>query len=82
MILTPEDQETIQKSKDPSVVMTANGTAHTTKEATVNDCDLDLFGPVQFLIESRAVLSLGKLCEENGYSYDWHPVQPSYLIKK
>ena len=34
-----------------------------------------------FLKESRAVLSLGKVCEENGYSYEWHPGQPSYLIK-
>ena len=31
--------------------------------------------------ESPAVLSLGDLCEENGYSYEWHPGQPSYLIK-
>ena len=32
--LTPEEQETIWKSKDPSVVTTANGTTHRT-EATV-----------------------------------------------
>ena len=37
--LTPEEQETIQKSKDPSVIMTANGT---TEEATVNVCDKDM----------------------------------------
>ena len=36
---------------------------------------------VQVLKESLAVLSLGKLCEENGYSYEWHPGQPSYLVK-
>ena len=34
---------------------------------------------VDSLKESPAVLSLGKLCEENGYSYN--DIQPSYLIK-
>ena len=29
--LTPEEQETNQKSKDPSVVKAANGTTHTTE---------------------------------------------------
>ena len=31
--LTPEEQETI--SKDPPMIVTANGTTHTTEEATV-----------------------------------------------
>ena len=60
---TPEEQETIKK--DPSVIMTAIGTTHTTEEATVYVCDLDMFVQVQFLRESPAILSLGKLCEEN-----------------
>ena len=33
--LNPEEQETVQKSKDPSDIMSANGTAYTTEEATV-----------------------------------------------
>ena len=68
--LTPEEQETIQKSKDPSVIVTANGTTHTTGEGTVNVCDLYMFVQVQLMIESPAVLSLDKLCEENSYSYE------------
>ena len=39
----PEGQETIQKSKDPSVILTATGTTRTTEKATMYDCDLDLF---------------------------------------
>ena len=49
--LTPEEQETIRKSKDPSVTMTANGTSHTTEEATTCVSDLDMFGEVQLLKE-------------------------------
>ena len=59
--LTPEEQETVQQSKDPSVIMTANGTTHTTEKATVCVCDLGMFVQVQLLKESPAVLSLGKL---------------------
>ena len=33
--LIPEEQDPIQQSKDPSIIMTANGTTHTTQEATV-----------------------------------------------
>ena len=46
---TPKEQETIQKSKDPSVIMTAHGTTHTTEEASVYLFDLDMFVQVQFL---------------------------------
>ena len=40
---TPEEQETIQESKDVSFMMTANRTTHTTEEATENVCHLDSF---------------------------------------
>ena len=76
--LTPEEQRLIQKSKDPSVIMTANGTAHTTEEATEYVCDLEMIVQVQLLRESPAILPQGKLREENSYSYEWHPGQPSY----
>ena len=62
--------------------MTANGTTHTTEEATVYVCDLDMFVDVQVLKEeSTAELSLGKLCEDNGDPHEGHLGQPSYLIK-
>ena len=31
--------------------------------------------------KQTALLLLGKVCEDNGYSYEWHAGQPSYLIK-
>ena len=47
--LTPEEQETIQNSKVPSVILTVNGTTHTTEEATIHVCDLDMSVEVQLL---------------------------------
>ena len=61
--LSPEEQETKRKSKDPSIIMTANGTTHTTEEVTVFVYDLDMSVQVQLLKESPTVLSLGKVCE-------------------
>ena len=40
--LTSDKQETIQKSKDPSVIMSVNGNTHTTEEATAYVCDSDV----------------------------------------
>ena len=40
-----------------------------------------MFVQVQVLKESPAVLWLGKLCDANGYSFEWHPGQPFHLIK-
>ena len=46
--LTPEEQDTIRKSKGPSVIMTANGTTHTAEVATVYVCDLDTFAAFHY----------------------------------
>ena len=40
----------------------------TNEEAQVFVHDLDLFVTVQLLEETLAVLSLGKLCEDHGFS--------------
>ena len=46
------------------------GELHTNEEAQIYVHDLNLFVTVQLLEETPAVLSLGKLCEDHGYSYD------------
>ena len=74
--LATEEQQTFRTSKDPSVIMTANGTAHTTEEAAVCVCDFDMFVQVRLLNESPAVVSQGKFCEANGHSYEWRPSKP------
>ena len=53
------------------MVLTANGEVHTNEEAQVFVHDLNLIVTVQVLEETLAVLSLGKLCEDHGYSYEW-----------
>ena len=43
--------------------------------------DLELFVTVQLLEDTLAVLSRGKLCEENGYSDEWQNCQKPQLTK-
>ena len=56
---------TLRRSRNPTVVLTANGEVHTNEEAQVHVHDLDLFVTVQVLEETPAVQSLGKLCEDH-----------------
>ena len=51
------------------------------KRATVYVKELDIFLTVKVLENTPAVLSLGKLCDENGYSYEWINGQKPHLIK-
>ena len=67
--LNSAELETMRTSRSPTTVMTANGEVRTNKEATVYVEQLDLFVNVMLLPETPAVLSLGKLCEEHGYTY-------------
>ena len=54
---------------------------HTNEEAQVYVHDLDLFVTVQILEETPAVRSLGKLCSEHGYSYEWKNGEAARLTK-
>ena len=43
--------------------------------------ELDMFLTMKVLENTPAVLSLGKLCDENGYSFEWINGQKPHLIK-
>ena len=80
--LNSAELETMRISRNPTTVMTANGEAQTREEATVYVKELDLFVTVMLLEETPAVLSLGKLCEDHGYTYHWTSSQKQHLSKK
>ena len=66
--LNPAELETMRTSRSPTAVMTANGEVQTRQEATVYVKELDLFVTVMLLEETPAASSLGKLCEDHGYT--------------
>ena len=80
--LNPAELETVTTSRSPTTVITANGEVQTHEEATVYVKELDIFLTMKVLEDTPAVLSLGKLCDENGYSYEWINGQKKpHLIK-
>ena len=80
--LNSAELETMRTSRSPTTVMTANGEVQTREEATVYVKELELFVTVMRLEETPAVLSLGKLCEDHGYTYHWISGENPHLTKK
>ena len=79
--LNDAEMDTLTKSCSPTTVITANGEVQTHDEATVYVKELDIFLTLKVLENTPAGLSLGKLCDENGYSYEWINGQKPHLIK-
>ena len=79
--LSDAEMDTLTKSCSPTIVITANGEVQTHEEATVYVTELDIFLTMKVIENTPAVLSLGKLCDENGYSYEWINGQKPHLIK-
>ena len=75
------EMDTLTKSCSPTIVITANGEVQTHEEAVVYVKELDIFLTLKVLENTPAVLSLGKLCDENGFSYEWINGQKPHLIK-
>ena len=79
--LSNAEMDTLTKSCSPTTVITANGEVQTQEEAIVYVKELDIFLTMKVLDNTPAVLSLGKLCDENGYSYEWINGQKPHLIQ-
>ena len=73
--------DTLTKSCSPTIVITANGEVQTHEEATVYVKELDTFLTMKVIENTPAVLSLGKLCDENGFTYEWINGQKPHLNK-
>ena len=79
--LSNAEMDNLTKSCSPATVITANGEVQTHEEAIVYVKELDIFLTMKVLENTPAVLSLGKPCDENGYSYEWINGQKPHLIK-
>ena len=79
--LSDAETDTLTKSCSPTIVISANGEVQTREEAIVYVKELDIFLTMKVLDNTPAVLSLGKLCDENAYSYEWINGQKPHLTK-
>ena len=78
--LNDAEMHLLTKSCSPAIVITANGEVQTHEEATVYVKELDMFLTMKVLENTPTVLSLGKLCDENGFSYEWINGQNTHVI--
>ena len=74
------EMDTLTKSCSPTIVITANGEVQRMKRPQFTSKKW-MFLTVKVLEDTPAVLSLGKLCDEHGYSYEWINGQKPHLIK-
>ena len=79
--LSNAEMDTLTKSFSPTIVITANGEVQTHEKAIVYVKELGKFLTMKVLENTPAVLSLGNLFDENGYSYEWINGQKPHLIK-
>ena len=75
------DSDVSMQSRSPTIVITVNGEVQTHEETTVYVRELDIFLTMKVLENTSVVLSLGKLYDENGYSYLWINNQKPHLIE-
>ena len=76
------EMDTLTKSCSPTIAITTNGEVQTHEEATVYVKELEKFLTMKVLENTSVALSLGKFCDEIGYSYEWINGQKPHLIKK
>ena len=79
-VLSDAEMDTLTKSCSLTIVITANGEVQTHEEETVYVKELDIFLTMKVLEDTPAVLSLGKLCDENGHYYEWINGQKPHFI--
>ena len=80
--LNSAEMDTLTKSCSPTTVITANGEVQTHEEATVYVKELDIFLTMKVFEDTPAVLSLGNLCDEHGYSYEWIKMSKNHISLK
>ena len=79
--LSDAEMYTLTKSCSPTEVITTNGEVQTHEEAIVYVKELDIFLTMKVQDNTPAVLSLGVLCDENGYSCEWINGQKHISLK-
>ena len=80
--LNSAEMESVRLQRRRTTLITANGSVDIDEEATVCVKDVDLFVTAQLSDDTPPVLSLGPLCEDRGYFFEWIGGQKLKLEKE
>ena len=79
--LSKQERSTIYKNSDPISIQTANGDVIVDSKVKIFVRELGLHVCAYLHEDTVAVLSLGMLCDEHGYTYNWKPLTWPTLTK-
>ena len=79
--LTPKELSSKVELEEPIEVQTANGDVVITHKCRIHVIELDLWVWAHLLECTVAVLSLGALCGDHGFSYTWNNTNTPTLLK-
>ena len=79
--LSDAEMDTLTKSCIPTIVIIANGEVQTHAEARDNTADVFSMTFIVKNMSKSLTYTVGKLCDENGYSHEWINGQKPHLIK-
>ena len=80
--LSSDELDTLRRSRTPLWCLQPMEKCIETRKHKYTFTTSNLFVTLQLLEETLAVLSLGKLCEDHGYSYEWSSGQKPRLTKE
>ena len=79
--LNSAEWDTVKVFRNTTTVVPASGEVLRKEEATVYVKELDLFVTVMLLEDTPAVLPLGQICEDHGYTHHWTSGQKRQFFK-
>ena len=81
-VCLPHELKTRRKRPSPISLFTANGTVSVTEEINIYVADLGIHVWAQLMhTDTPAVLSLGRLVNEEDFTYIWKPQNPAVLLR-
>ena len=79
--LSAKERKTLLKIKKPILTSTANGEIELTESCTIYVRELGMHLPAYVHKGTVAILSLGLLCQDLGFTYEWKPNASPTLTK-
>ena len=80
--LSDWERKNIKRLKIPIPLATANGQIQCNLWTYVRIHELDILVPALLLRDAPSLLSMGMLCKESGYKFEWDPDEGPSLQKK
>ena len=80
--LTTAERRTIRKLSNPEFMQGAGGEVCADEAADVYVVELDVTVEALLLQDSPTVLSLGQLCDHDGFNFHWLSRKPAYLERE